>query len=78
MSFLKMIESSEVFKERLDILIRRLEDNPAPDSAGKIKSVRAAKHRMESSQAPLARFCLFVDCFLTLGCEIAVLRKNRK
>lgn len=78
MSFLKMVESSDVFLERFHDLVGRLgEDNPTPASAGSIRSVKAAKHRFESSQKPLARFCLYVDAFLTLACEIMRLRQNK-
>lgn len=77
MTFLKVIHHSAVFKERLQELISSMHSNPAADSAGKIRSVRAAMHRMESAQTPLGRFVLYNDAMFTLAAEIVVSRRER-
>lgn len=55
MAFLRMLEYSDNFKERLQDLMTRIRECPVPDSVGKIKSIRSAKHRMESCQTPIGR-----------------------
>ncbi len=77
MRFLTIIRNSDVFQERFQELVKSIQNNPAPDAAGKIRSVRAAKHRMESCQTPLGRFVLYLDAMLTLTCEIVVLRRDK-
>ena len=77
MGFLKIIHHSGVFKERFAELVTAIDDNPAPDSSGRIRSVRAANHRMESSQMPLARFVLYHDAMMTVAAEIVCLRRDK-
>ena len=67
MDFLKIIESSDVFKQRFAELVEAMHSNPAPDSKGKVRSVRAAMHRMEACQTPIGRFVLYNDVLMTIA-----------
>ena len=78
MDFLKIIESSDVFKQRFAELVEATHNNPAPASKGKIRSVRAARHRMESCQTPIGRFVLYNDALVTLAVGITASRRDNK
>ena len=75
-SITRIIETSEGFKGRFQELVQLVDDNPAKRLPHRIRSLRAAKHRHESAQVPLARAVLYMDALLTLAEEILVRRRG--
>ena len=72
-SITQTIENSPVFKKWLENNIARVESSQW--LGGSIRTLRAAKHRFESTQKPAGRFILFLEAILKTADRI---RKERR
>ena len=74
-SIAQRIQHSEIFSERFRSNVEKV--NSEIGMLGKIKDLRAAKHRHESLQTPLGRSVLFCKAILLTAEQIANERKIR-
>ena len=73
-SITQTIENSPVFKKGLENNIARVESSQW--LGGSIRTLRAAKHRFESTQKPAGRFILFLEAIINTADLISKERRG--
>eukprot|EP00974_Lingulodinium_polyedra_P134267 11228356-Lingulodinium_polyedra.AAC.1 len=78
-SVTQLIQHSHLHQETFRSLAADMEAevNVAPDSTGRIKDLKSAKHRFESHFEPLSRICLFLPAYIMTAVSIAIVRKGK-